>query len=91
MPSKGFTKIGAGSFGRMMRQGALELGGAMYPDSNISQAAGFRNFWGSMPGETGWPQAEDVSQCSTLESRLQQAQSREDKGRDDMDKGMDRE
>jgi hypothetical protein len=52
-------------------------------------------FWPGIENVGGdfWPyaQAEDVSQCSTLESRLQQAQSREDKGRDDRDKGMDRE
>ena len=61
--------------------------------SVMPYVAGSRGSYGEMPGDFAWPQADDASpdHSSTLESRLKQAKSREDHGREDKELEMDRE
>jgi len=85
MAKEDYRKIGEGSFSRMFEHGRMEVGGALYPDSNIAHAAGYRNFWNSGPNE--------ISPKNGLEAPNTEktAESRDDKDRDDLDKGIERE
>lgn len=98
MPSKETNpKIGAGHLAGMARQGLRELRAALYPESNIAQPPDLGIAGNATPGEIAESrQAETPSleeeRGSTLDDRLQKGkQSRDDRGKDDKDKGMDRE
>lgn len=83
------AKIGEGVAAAYGRQGLAELRGVFYPDSQVPQHTDY-GMWGvATPGEAA---AARQGKDSTLEDRLKQAEaSREDHGRDDRDKGMERE
>lgn len=53
--------------------------------SVMPHVAGSRGFYGEFPGDYDWPPADSapLDHGSTLESRLEQAESREDPGRED--------
>jgi hypothetical protein len=59
--------------------------------SAMPHVAGSKGFYGEMSGDVGLPEADGASldRSSTLDSRLQEAKSRETQERDD--RGMDRE
>lgn len=93
-------KIGAGHASAMARMGLRELRGAIYPGSNVAQQPELGVYGTATPHEVfqerhGESDARESShdiadeQGSVLESRMEQAQARDDMSRDDRDMGRD--
>jgi hypothetical protein len=83
-------KIGSLHAWEMLDRGRRELGGILYHDSNVAQPM--------YPPRGGYEPAKEAEsqsleeQGSILDDRLKQAEMhRDDEGRDDRDKGFDRE
>jgi hypothetical protein len=75
----------------MIDRGRRELGGFFFPDSNIAQPSYPLRGGYSIGKEVGAPKA-DEREASTLGEHLERAnQSRDDPGRDEPDRGIDRE
>jgi hypothetical protein len=82
-------KIGSQHFKEMLDRGRRELGGILYHDSNIAQPM--------YPPRGGYESSKEVEpqsldeQGSILDDRLKQADMhRDDEGREDREKGFDR-
>ena len=92
--TEGNRKLGATALSGYWRQGLAELrAAAPFGDSGIAQATNYAMPGIATPGEVTEARREDLPSLdeeSTLNSRLQEAQTRDDKTRDERDRGMDR-
>ena len=92
--TEGFQKWGSTALAGYGRQGLAELrAAAPYGDSGIAQPTNYAMPGMATPGEVSAARGEEspaLDEESTLNSRLQMAESRDDHGRDDPDKGIDR-
>jgi hypothetical protein len=93
--SEGFQKWGSTALSGYWRQGVAEVRAALpLADSPIAQPSDYGMPGVATPGEVSAARSEDspaLDEESTLNSRLQAAEaSRDDRGRDDQEKGLDR-
>jgi hypothetical protein len=85
-------KIGAGHLSAMARLGLREMRGAMYPESNVAQPNAEYGLYGTRtPGEVAEARRldgldGDQEQSSVLADRLRQAESRDDRGKEQLDR-----
>ena len=91
-----YQKIGAGHAAGMFRQGLKELRAAVYSEGNIAQQPDLGIVGNATPGEIAQSREAEAPQWeeekhSALDDRVQPAASRDDPGKDDRDKGIDRE
>lgn len=90
--SEGSQKLGATALSGYLRQGLAELrAAAPYGDSSIAQPINYAMPGMATPGEVSAARSEEspsLDEESTLNSRLQLAEARDDHGRDDQ--AMDR-
>jgi hypothetical protein len=93
---KAFQKWGSEHASGMFRQGIRELRAALYPESNVAQQAEYGVFGTKTPGEVaearrgdGLDLEDEMSKDrnSILKDRMQQAEGRDGRGRDN--KGLD--
>jgi hypothetical protein len=79
------AKLGEGRLGEMIDRGGRELGGFLYPDSNIAQPM--------YPRHRAYEASKEANeQGMSLGDRLKQTEiSHDDHGMDEPDQGIDRE
>lgn len=96
---KSWQPIGTGHAAAMARLGLAELRGVVYPESNVAQHSEYGLYGTRTPGEVQDARREDSRDAmygpsndgdSILASKMREAESRDDPGKDDRDQGLDR-